>query len=373
MAPTAQPVAAARSTDEAAFREFAANIQAGVEGGDQAFFAKAVDSGGALNASVLGLQVSPEQMARFRSAPDWRAFGANIVAAVKNGGSYRFQGLRPGANGRTQALFRMLQPQGAFNYQEYALRRDPSGIVKAIDVYILTSGEWISQTLRRGWVMSIAARGLAAQLKSLVGFESELAALPQIQAVNNLQAEGQHQAALAAWQKLPPSLRSNKTFLMQRIAIAAAVGERERDEAVDAFARQFPNDPGLNVLLVDSYRKRKQYDLALAAIEKLRKAVGSDAYLDYMRSVILYEDKKVPAAKAAAAEGIAREPSLAAPYWTLVEISLDESDYAETARVLTALENATGLPVEGDVKNSDLYAGFKRSDAYKRWIESRKK
>jgi tetratricopeptide (TPR) repeat protein len=359
-------------SDEAAYSQWVARIQAGVEAGDPAFFAKVVDSEALLAASIRGLEVSPEQMTRIRNATNWTSFGSNMVEPVKGGGAYRFLRLRRGPGGRPQALFRVVQRSGSFNFHEYALRRDDSGTVRVVDLYIFTSGEWSSETLRRGWVTAIAEQSPAAQLGRLAGVESDFArAQPQITAMNALAREGKYQEALATSLQLPPSVQSMKSILLQRMAFAHRVGPRELDEAVAAFARQFPDDPGLSLLLIESYRTAGKYDQALSAVERVRQAVGEDALLDWMRAGILLDKGEWPGARAAAESAIAREPQLAQPYWTLVDISVYEKKYADAVRVLTALEAATGQRVE-DLDQQEGFADFVRSDEFKRWKASRR-
>jgi tetratricopeptide (TPR) repeat protein len=359
-------------TDEAAYREVAARIQADVEAGDPVFLAKVMDHEALVSASVRGLQVSPEQMAWIRKAVNLNALGAPIAGAVKGGGTYRFLRLRQGPGGRPQALFRMLQPSGNFNFHEYALQRNATGAVHAVDLHILTSGEWHSESLRRGWVTAIAEGKAAAGLGRLVGVESDFAkALPQITAINKLAQERQYKEALATVLQLPPSVQSGRSMLLQRMVFAQQVGEREYDEAIAAFVRQFPDDVGISVALVGSYQNAGKYDLALSALERIHQAVGDDALLDSIRATILFNKRQLPEAKAAAEVAIAREPQLADPYWTLIEISLSEKKHAETVRVLTAMEAATGQR-PGDLEQQQPFADFVRSDEFKKWMASRR-
>ena len=60
---------------------------------------------------------------------------------------------------------------------------------------------------------------------------------------------------------------------------------------------------------------------------------------------------------------IAAEPTLEDPYWTLVQISLDEKKFDETARLLTRIEKTFGLTL-GDLTDVDVYAEFVKSAEY---------
>jgi len=357
---------------DAALRSFAAKIQADVAAGDGEFFANAIDGDALLAASLRGLQPSADQMARIRSAVNWHNYGASLLVPVGNGGTYRFLRLRSGPGGRPQALFRMVHREGGVNYHEYALRQDGSGLVKATDLYIFTSGEWVSDTLKRGWALALAAQTPEAEGGRL-GIESDVAkAAPQMAEISRLAREGRHDAALAAWLKLPPSLQGEKTLLLQRLTLASFAGERELEAAIDAFARRFPDDPGVSLLLLNSFRQKGRYDLALAALDRIRASVGgSDAYLDFMRSKVLYEKKDLAGARAAAQQAIAKEPTLADPYWVLIDISVDEKDHGGAVGVLAALEKATGQRIDG-LDASGPYAELVRSAEYRNWSASRR-
>jgi tetratricopeptide (TPR) repeat protein len=371
-APAAAPARAPSAlSDEAAYRELAARIQAGAEAGDPAFLAKVMDHEALVSASVRGLQVSSEQMAWIRKAVNLNALGASLAGAVK-GGTYRFLRLRQGPGGRPQALFRAIHANGNFNFHEYALLRSATGAVRVVDLHIFTSGEWHSELLRRGFVTAIAEGSAAAGLGRLAGVESDFAkALPQITAMNNLAQERQYKEALATFLQLPPSVQSGRVMLLQRVVFAQQVGEREFDEAIAAFVRQFPDDAGISVALVGSYQQAGKYDMALSALERIRKAVGDDALLDSIRATLLFNKRELVGAKAAAEAAIAREPQLADPYWTLIEISLSEKKYAETARLFTAMEAATGQRA-GDLEQQQPFADFVRSDEFKKWRAARR-
>jgi tetratricopeptide (TPR) repeat protein len=306
-------------------------------------------------------------MAMIRKATNLNSLGAILAGAMK-GGTYRFLRLRQGPGGRPQALFRAIHANGNFNFHEYALRRSAIGDVRVVDLHIFTSGEWHSETLRRGWVEAIAEGSAAAGLGRLVGVESDFAkALPQITAINKLAKERQYKAALAALLQLPPSVQSGRSMLLQRMVFAQQVGEREFDEALAAFVRQFPDDVGISVALIGSYQNAGKYDLALSALERIRQSVGDDALLDSVRATILFQKKEFPAAKVAAEAAIAREPEFPDPYWTLIDISVSEKKHAETARLLTAVEAATGQRVQ----NFEQFGDFVRSDEFKKWMALR--
>jgi tetratricopeptide (TPR) repeat protein len=368
----AAPAPTARATTgEAAVQEFAAKVEATVQAGDASFLDAAVDLDAVLDKAMKGVDAPPDLVRQYRDqAKRQFRWGTLIVEEVKKGGSYHFLRTRPGAGNLPHALFRIIPTTGGVNYHEYALQRDVSGRVTATDLNPLTQG-WLSDTARREWLAIAAASGLAQTLKGLAGFENDyVKSLPEILAIQKLEGEGQNQAALARLLKLPPSVQANKTLLATRAVLAGPIGGQDYEDAVAAFRRRFPGDPALNLLLIDYYGNKEQYDAAMASVDRLRQALGgADAIQDLMRSNILRQKGDLRAAKVALQEAIEREPTLLKPYFALLDLSVIEKDYTETVRLATLLEKGSvSIP---DLSTLPLYADFVRSNEYKRWLESR--
>jgi tetratricopeptide (TPR) repeat protein len=286
--------------------------------------------------------------------------------------TYRFLRLRTGPGGRPQALFRLMANAGGATFHEYALRRDASG-VKAVDFYLYSSGEWKTDSLRRNWLSLLNEAGLATRLTRLAGVENEMVKhAPEVQRIVKLNSAGQSAEALAALLKLPASVQNDRNLLVIRMSVAQKVGERESSEAVDAFARQFPNDPSLNLLQIDLFAAHKQYDQALAAIERLRQATGGDAYVDQLTATVSYLKGDRAAARAAAQKAIAQEPSFANGHLLLLRLALEARDHAETVRLLRGYgPYAPAGSIAGLLSTPD-FAEFIRSDEHKRWAAERK-
>jgi TonB family protein len=366
----AAAVHAAAPADDAVQR-FVARIESQAATAEGSLFDVALDVDAMLDIALKD-EGSAELRTVFRRDMKKTLSGVSSLAhAIKDGGSYRLLRLRTDPRRGPTALFRLITGNGTFNYHEYALKRDAAG-VRAVDVYIFINGEWMSDTIRRSWLLALGETGLPAQIKRVAGFESDMAKSgPLVDTVNKLQAAGQLRAALDAWRKLPASIQANKSVLIQRVQIAKGLGEQEYSDALAAFANQFPGDPALDMLLVDDHLNKKQWDLALETMDRIRRAVGGDAYLDVMRANVLVARNDPAAAKAALRTAVEQEPTLLPAYWLLLRFSLTEKKYTETAALLSALESDAGFTVP-DLTQVEEYAGFVASDAYKVWTETRR-
>jgi len=361
--------APAAQSDAEAFREFAQQIESAAQRADQPFFDRMFDRDATLALAMNGLDGPPALAEEFRSVEkaSW-SFAQGFLGQIRRGvATYRFLRLRTGPSGRPQALFRLMANEGGATFHEYALRRDASG-VKAVDFYLYSSGEWKADSLRRNWLSALSEAGIATRLTRLAGVENETVKhAPEIQRIVKLDAAGQTAEALAALLKLPPSVQSDRNLLVIRMSVAQKAGERESSEAVDAFARQFPNDPSLNLLQIDIFAARKQYDQALAAIERLRQATGGDAYLDHLTATVSYLKGDRAAARAAAQKAIAREPSFANAHLLLLRLALEARDHAETARLLRGYGPYTPASSIAGLMSTPDFAEFVRSDEHTRW------
>ncbi|HUG52367.1 MAG TPA: tetratricopeptide repeat protein [Vicinamibacteria bacterium] len=371
--PAAPSLGPAATSGETAVQEFAARVEASIAAGDPSFLDGATDLDALLDKGMKGIDAPADVASAYRknSKPGLR-LGTALVDTVKNGGSYRFLRARRGPDGRPHALFRLILKSGGINYHEYALRGEGAKAGTATDVYIFTNGEWMSVTIRRDWLAVAAANGSTSWLKNMVGIESEyVKSIPAIRAIATLEEQGRSREALDALLNLPPSVQAHKPILLQRVYIAVNVGEREHAEAVEAFSRRFPEDAALNLLLVDFHFQKKQYDAALATLDRLGQAVGGDPHLDVLRGNLLYGKGDVRAAQAAFWKAVSGDPTSFAPYLALIDVAVAQKDHAETARLLTVVEKGgAGIP---DLTTVPAYADFVRSDEYRTWMQSRKK
>jgi tetratricopeptide (TPR) repeat protein len=291
--------------------------------------------------------------------------GAEICASLDGSGSYELLRMRT-VDGQPRALFRMISNSG-LNYHDYLLTRDDTGSVRIIDFYNYLSGEWFSETLRRAFLPLLAEsnRGLLDRLSR--GENAYVANVPRILEMQRLHAEGHPGRALEIFDALPQELRRDKNLLLLRFNVAASAGDTEYKQAMVELKENFPDDPAMDFTLIDHYFYTQQFDRALEIIDSIDRRVEGDPYLDFFRANILYTVGNWDGARAFALKALSREPDLEDPYWTLITISLDRREYFETARLLTAVESNLGYRI-GDLIDIPEYAGFRESEAYRRWL-----
>jgi tetratricopeptide (TPR) repeat protein len=154
--------------------------------------------------------------------------------------------------------------------------------------------------------------------------------------------------------------------------IAAEVSQPEWFRALDDLKKAYPGDSCVSLHSIGPLVAMKQYDKAIQAIEDLDKSVGGDPYLQIQRAEAYYAAGDIDKALDHAKKSTAMDKGMADGFWMQVTLSLKKKNFAETAKLLTHLEETFGVEI-GDVGKIELYKEFSESPECKAWLESRKK
>ena len=98
--------------------------------------------------------------------------------------------------------------------------------------------------------------------------------------------------------------------------------------------------------------------------------MGEDPFLDVLASWGLEAAGRLAEARNRADAAVAAEPTLSPAQFTRLTVALKQHDYEAVAQTLTALNEVLGYPTP-DLKQHEQFAGFVRSDVYRRWADSR--
>jgi tetratricopeptide (TPR) repeat protein len=345
---------------------FAQRMATAIQSGDGAALDDAMDVDVMLERAYRGLEVSEAAKRDFGlGVKKSFSFGSMIVKEIESSGSYELLRVRP-VKGKQRALFRLISANGVnYHDMELAPTKDGKG-QRVVDVFIFLSGEWLSDTIRRGF-MPVVAHEKRGVLDRMSGAQSAyMKNLPKITELATAVRSGDNARVLSIYKALPREVQTDRNLMLMYYQAASKAGDAEYARALDAIQKAFPKDPALDLLLFDDYFLKKKYDDALAAIARVRRALGGDAYLDFLEGNIYYSKGDHAAAKVRLNKAIATEPDLADPYWTLITISLEQRNYDETARLLDRVEKAARVELQ-DVGSVAEYAGFAKSKAYQAW------
>ena len=203
--------------------------------------------------------------------------GDQIVAAVNNKGNYRLVKIFE-KDGRQQLLFRMYADH-RLNYHDFELVKTGKD-VKAADIYIYLSGDWLSNTMA----------GTIGMLKE--GDLSSANAV-SVQDVRSKMSAGNYTEAKRVFDALPIVIKNSKAFQMMNILICSNLEDDDYSKAMDGYKSLYPNEPNMNLMMIDYYILRKDYPRAMESVNKMDAYIDRDPFLDYYRALIylLMEDR----------------------------------------------------------------------------------
>jgi hypothetical protein len=292
-----------------------------------------------------------------------------IPEPINSGATYEFLHTHS-VKDEKRVLFRFVNHGGAVNYHDWILARS-NGEIKPTDLYIFSTGERITETIRRGF-LPVAAKETGVFNKLVVGDKEYVKNWGKIKQMNDCLKTKNYQEGLAAYRQLPPRMKVDKNVLLIRLNLAQKAGDQEYSEAIQDLVTNYPNDPCSEIVAIDAYFLRKEYPKVLKCIDRLDREVGGDPYLKVMRAGIHIKSGNLKEGRLACQKAIEEEPTLKQAYWSLVSISLREKKFDETANHLEILADKFHEEI-GDLTDVPDYAEFIRSPEYQKWAKSREK
>ena len=291
---------------------------------------------------------------------------AQLVAGIERGGSLSLLRVHE-VNGRPRALLRLLGSDAGVSYLDLVLSRSPEGRISVEDIYIFTSGEMLTQSMRRILLPAVAKLNKASVANLPDTDRTFLDNMPKFLAMGEAIQAGNKAEAVKIYKALPVEFREQKVIVF--LYLSAADGDDvEYVAALELYRKLFPADPALDLLSIDYFRLKKQYDDALGSIDKIEQAIGGDPYLHVMRANLLIEANRYIEARASAEKAIEQEPTLSAAYWSRIIVSVKEKNHLDTLLWLKKLVGKTSEEV-ADLTKVVEYSEFVKSPQHAEWLK----
>ena len=281
-------------------------------------------------------------------------------------GSYVLIGVRQRPEGK-RLLFRLQLPSGALNYHELCLARQER--VRVVDMYIYASGELLSETMERTFLVTMPPENLGLIGRLRGADKAALEHLLVMQRMTQAVKSGQGREGLAEFAKLPRHLQETKLVQLMRVMATGHIDDAQYLAAVEEYERLFPDDPSIALLSIDGYILRKEWQMAHETIDRLDKALGGDPYLQIVHGNAHVMEGDFEQAQQRAETVLAASPRDENAHWLLVSVSLGRRDYAQTARLLAKIRDDLRIEI-GDLTQVPDYADFVRSPEYDEWKRS---
>ncbi len=324
-----------------------------------------IDWDAILDKVTQGVEFDPEFAKGFRAGmmkTSGGAFEQRICKAVADGGDYKFLHMQK-IDGYYGPLFR-LREEGT-NYHLYTLARSKDGKIRANDLYVVASGENMVQTLRRVFVASATKPGFVERLQGKDNLYRRN--LDSIVKMNTAFQEGRPADALKIYKTLPSEVQKEKFLMLMHIYFSQPVDDHEYLAAIAAYRQAFPSDGASDLLSIDYYLIKKQFQQAREAVDRLDKLVGGDPYLAVLKAGVYLQEEKLGPAAETIERAIEADPTMLDSYWTRVGIALQAKDHAATLAWLKQLD-ANFTMDWSDLAQTPQYADFVTSDEYQEWI-----
>lgn len=291
-------------------------------------------------------------------------YGNMIVSeTVGQGSDYSF--LRAyEKDGEGHLIFRLFGEVG-LNYHDYKVVLENNEL-RITDMYIYLTGEHLSKTLKRLYLLS------GAELfKTFKAGELPLEDLQAVSKSKQFLEAGNYKSALEALTSVSETLRQEKIYGVFELNIRSHLEDGEAYlEAMKRYQEKFPNDPSVNLISIDYFILKEDYTGALTAVNELGRKVGGDDFLSLFRGNIHYANKKVNLA-AQEFESLTRKfPEFVDGWDSLLSLRIELGEYHKAVEVLDKIlaNLEMDLKVFKELLESEPgYSDFIKSQEYKDW------
>jgi hypothetical protein len=311
--------------------------------GDADAVSDAFDTRGYFLRSLDGIEFPPEEFEKFMTGVaeglkerpggvGWGFVGQNVkfLRVVE------FEGM-------SMPLFRVLQEEGC-DYVHLMALPDDSGQIRYYDTNMLSTGSWSSTTSRR-LMLPIIKQLLGSKFERAFKKEEikETAKnMEQVKAFNSANASGDIEKLQEIYQEFPESLQKERYMWTSYLGSLIDSPDEHIQEA-SKFENAFPDDPGVAFMLIDADFNRNDWDGAREKIERVKKALGGDAYLDILLANVELEAENYEAAIEASKNVIAAEPELEDAWWAAFVGQLKLKRYREFSDQLKGYQQEFGI------------------------------
>lgn len=349
--------------------EFSRQIATSIDKRDPSMVDSTLDMEAFFYAITADMNPGEDGLKGFLSAvPPGLGLGSQLVKVMGENGSFRL--VRFNWNdGHPKALYRIITLEGALNYYEFHLGERKDSRLSIRDVYVYLNGEMFTETMRR--ILTSDKRSPIFRLLAPEMVEGK-GMMKAIDSMSKLVKSGEYQAAMNYYDAIPEAARKEKALQLQRMQAAQQLGDTVYAQVLEDMSRQFAGDPSMDLLMIDHYVMKRQFDSALTAVDRLDRAIGGDPYLNLLRANVAAEKNEIAPAKDYIQKVISYDSTLTAPYFALTALTLLEENHAETAKVLDLIENRMGVTFDpNDLAQDPDYAAFARSAEFRAWAAER--
>lgn len=295
--------------------------------------------------------------------------GEVLIRDLGETGEYTFLKSYVSEENEHHLLFRLYSEEG-LNYHDYTVtlvNNEP----KLTEMYIYLSGEDFSKTLKG--IYQNALISTQKEIDKELDQISAVSDLLKLAKVKNLYVGGKNKEALKLYNTLSNEAKIKKVFMLTKIQISSNIGIEEYHKAIDEFKNIFPDDESLQLVLIDGYFLKEEYDNCLATINELDKNLGGDDFLDLFRANTYYAKRDLLNAKIAISRLIENYPNFIDGYLTAISVYIENDEFKEAIPIIDQMCEIFEISyVELEKGLIEDYPDLEKQPSFKDWITKRK-
>lgn len=273
------------------------------------------------------------------------------------------------ANQRTP-IVRVVVAEGGANYYELSLQKN-NGKYYIDDLFVITNAQFLSETMGQTLAVTLDKGNWTDNFNLDAAGRREVADI--FTKVIQYRKNGDFSGVYTTLKKLPEKVLSFDAMHLAVVMAAAQLDEKIYRAELSAFAKRHGNNPRYTFMLIDHYILTKEYDRALKNVDTLLQRYRDDAALMLVKCTIYLELNDHKKALQTVQTAIEFEPDYEDAYWTGVTLSLNQKNYEVAITWLKAYEQQFDYNFAAEnFQDQELYAGFIKSRAFKRWIKAKK-
>ncbi len=291
------------------------------------------------------------------------SFGNEIIRVSKSGSEYNFLKAYK-AKGNYYLLFRLSGDVG-INYHQHLIKFIDN-TPKIIDSYVYVTGEYLSQTIKTIYNVSVNNRSF---LKKLLNVD-EINDLKKLARLKKLRDEGKYNEVIEIYESLSKTSKKKKIFKIYALTSAQHLSNEVYNKHIDEYKAEFPDDPSLHLISIDGFILNKEFDKALTSVDNLEKSIGGDDFLEFVRGNVYYLKKDYKKAVEKFSYVIDNYGNFYDAYDSLLTVYIESSNFKEATVLLDKVLEKFEMEKE-DFKTvvEETFEEFSKSNEFKNWLK----
>jgi hypothetical protein len=273
---------------------------------------------------------------------------------VASGGRFVYRGVAD-REGFPVARFRFINTDGGFSFVDALVEASPEGRARISDLHTLSSGEYLSVSVRRFYLLGDGTRpGLRERMRGKDDVVAEYA--PEIKRFRAMIESGRHEEALALFKRWPRPLQQDKSLLLLHSHAASEVDDDLYLDSLERLLQAYPDDPCALVASLDVHLLREEPEKGLRVVDAIEREYP-DPYWEVQRAHFLRLASNEEAAEEHLVRALEHEPDLYEAHALRVHLAADRDDWDEVDDQLRDLaerfERAGNDPQFGSYRESE--------------------